>query len=136
MGWPSVPLMPHSNALLTGHSIVLTSDPTSGVLRSNCALARACTFSSKSIVPTYCTRIVSERISSESVKITRVVGTQFYVKSPVFPWNKFAGVDTVLGPEMKSTGEVMGVANTFGEAFAKAQLAAGQVLPTRFSLPN
>jgi carbamoyl-phosphate synthase large subunit len=58
------------------------------------------------------------------------VGTHFYVKSPVFPWNKFAGVDTVLGPEMKSTGEVMGVALTFGEAFAKAQLAAGQVLPT------
>jgi carbamoyl-phosphate synthase large subunit len=48
----------------------------------------------------------------------------------VFPWNKFAGVDTVLGPEMKSTGEVMGVAATFGEAFAKAQLSAGQVLPT------
>ena len=58
------------------------------------------------------------------------VGTHFYVKSPVFPWNKFAGVDTVLGPEMKSTGEVMGVATTFGEAFAKAQLSAGQVLPT------
>ncbi len=57
-------------------------------------------------------------------------GTHYYVKSPVFPWNKFAGVDTVLGPEMKSTGEVMGVAATFGEAFAKAQLAAGQVLPT------
>jgi carbamoyl-phosphate synthase large subunit len=57
-------------------------------------------------------------------------GTHFYVKSPVFPWNKFAGVDTVLGPEMRSTGEVMGVAATFGEAFAKAQLAAGQVLPT------
>ena len=49
-------------------------------------------------------------------------GTHFYVKSPVFPWSKFAGVDTVLGPEMKSTGEVMGVAATFGEAFAKAQL--------------
>ncbi|HVZ82444.1 MAG TPA: carbamoyl-phosphate synthase large subunit [Terracidiphilus sp.] len=58
------------------------------------------------------------------------VGAHFYVKSPVFPWNKFAGVDTVLGPEMKSTGEVMGVASTFGEAFAKAQLSAGQVLPT------
>ncbi len=58
------------------------------------------------------------------------VGDHFYVKSPVFPWSKFAGVDTVLGPEMKSTGEVMGVASTFGEAFAKAQLAAGQVLPT------
>jgi len=57
-------------------------------------------------------------------------GTHYYVKSPVFPWNKFAGVDTVLGPEMRSTGEVMGVAATFGEAFAKAQLAAGQVLPT------
>ena len=52
------------------------------------------------------------------------------MKSPVFPWNKFAGVDTVLGPEMKSTGEVMGVAAAFGEAFAKAQLSAGQVLPT------
>ncbi len=58
-------------------------------------------------------------------------GTHFYVKSPVFPWSKFAGVDTVLGPEMKSTGEVMGVAASFGEAFAKAQLSAGQVLPTR-----
>ena len=57
-------------------------------------------------------------------------GTHFYVKSPVFPWSKFAGADTVLGPEMRSTGEVMGVAATFGEAFAKAQLAAGQVLPT------
>ena len=48
------------------------------------------------------------------------------MKSPVFPWNKFPGVDTVLGPEMKSTGEVMGVADNFGEAFAKAQLSAGQ----------
>jgi carbamoyl-phosphate synthase large subunit len=58
------------------------------------------------------------------------VGDHYYVKSPVFPWSKFAGVDTVLGPEMKSTGEVMGVAESFGEAFAKAQLSAGQVLPT------
>ena len=57
-------------------------------------------------------------------------GTHSYVKSPVFPWNKFSGVDTVLGPEMRSTGEVMGVAATFGEAFAKAQLSAGQLLPT------
>ena len=58
-------------------------------------------------------------------------GSWYYVKSPVFPWNKFPGVDTVLGPEMKSTGEVMGVADNFGEAFAKAQLAAGQKLPTQ-----
>jgi carbamoyl-phosphate synthase large subunit len=58
-------------------------------------------------------------------------GRCYYVKSPVFPWNKFPGVDTVLGPEMKSTGEVMGVADNFGEAFAKAQIAAGQKLPTQ-----
>src|SRR5690348_11813199 len=57
-------------------------------------------------------------------------GSFYYVKSPVFPWSKFPGVDTVLGPEMKSTGEVMGVADNFGEAFAKAQLSAGQTLPT------
>jgi carbamoyl-phosphate synthase large subunit len=58
-------------------------------------------------------------------------GPGYFVKSPVFPWNKFPGVDTVLGPEMKSTGEVMGSAETFGEAFAKAQISAGQALPTR-----
>jgi carbamoyl-phosphate synthase large subunit len=58
-------------------------------------------------------------------------GHCYYVKSPVFPWTKFPGIDTVLGPEMKSTGEVMGVADNFGEAFAKAQLAAGQKLPTK-----
>ncbi|HET7442037.1 MAG TPA: carbamoyl-phosphate synthase large subunit, partial [Terriglobales bacterium] len=57
-------------------------------------------------------------------------GRCYYVKSPVFPWNKFPGVDTVLGPEMRSTGEVMGVADNFGEAFAKAQISAGQKLPT------
>jgi carbamoyl-phosphate synthase large subunit len=56
-------------------------------------------------------------------------GEHYFVKSPVFPWGKFPGVDTVLGPEMKSTGEVMGVAGNFGEAFAKAQIAAGQTLP-------
>jgi carbamoyl-phosphate synthase large subunit len=54
----------------------------------------------------------------------------FYsVKSPVFPFNKFRGVDTILGPEMRSTGEVMGISSDFGIAFAKAQLAAGQRLP-------
>ena len=53
------------------------------------------------------------------------------VKSPVFAFNKFRGVDTILGPEMRSTGEVMGIARSFGEAFAKAQLAAGQRLPVK-----
>ncbi len=57
-------------------------------------------------------------------------GEHFFVKSPVFPWGKFPGVDPVLGPEMRSTGEVMGIATTFGEAFAKAQTAAGLHLPT------
>jgi len=56
----------------------------------------------------------------------------FYaVKSPVFPFNKFRGVDTILGPEMRSTGEVMGVSTSYGQAFAKAQLAAGQRLPLK-----
>jgi carbamoyl-phosphate synthase large subunit len=53
-----------------------------------------------------------------------------FVKSPVFPFVRFPGVDTILGPEMKSTGEVMGGAAAFGEAFAKAQVAVGQELPT------
>ncbi|MBI4456851.1 MAG: carbamoyl-phosphate synthase large subunit [Acidobacteria bacterium] len=52
-----------------------------------------------------------------------------FIKAPVFPFSKFPGVDTVLGPEMKSTGEVMGVAESFGIAFAKSQIAAGTVLP-------
>jgi carbamoyl-phosphate synthase large subunit len=58
----------------------------------------------------------------------------FSVKSPVFPFNKFRGVDTILGPEMRSTGEVMGVAKGFGQAFAKAQLAASQRLPRKGSI--
>jgi carbamoyl-phosphate synthase large subunit len=53
----------------------------------------------------------------------------YFVKTPVFPFVRFPGVDTILGPEMKSTGEVMGGAATFGTAFAKAQLAAGMELP-------
>ena len=52
-----------------------------------------------------------------------------FVKSPVFPFVRFPGVDTILGPEMKSTGEVMGGSTNFGVAFAKAQLAVGQRLP-------
>jgi carbamoyl-phosphate synthase large subunit len=53
----------------------------------------------------------------------------FSVKEAVFPFAKFQGVDTLLGPEMKSTGEVMGVGESFGEAFVKSQLAAGVKLP-------
>jgi carbamoyl-phosphate synthase large subunit len=53
------------------------------------------------------------------------------IKESVFPFNKFLGNDTVLGPEMKSTGEVMGIDTDFGRAFAKAQMAAGQTLPSK-----
>jgi carbamoyl-phosphate synthase large subunit len=63
--------------------------------------------------------------------VTReVVPNHVSVKEAVFPFIKFPGVDTVLGPEMKSTGEVMGIDASFGVAFAKAQIAAGTALPT------
>jgi carbamoyl-phosphate synthase large subunit len=55
---------------------------------------------------------------------------RFFIKSPVFPFVKFPGVDPILGPEMHSTGEVMGIGKTFGEAYGKAILAAGLSLPS------
>ena len=58
----------------------------------------------------------------------------FFVKSPVFPFNKFPGVDPALGPEMRSTGEVMGVGESFGEAFGKAQIGAGTPIPDHGAL--
>jgi carbamoyl-phosphate synthase large subunit len=60
-----------------------------------------------------------------------VIPPYFTVKEAVFPFNKFPGVDPVLGPEMRSTGEVMGVGATFGEAMLKSQLGAGSRLPTK-----
>ncbi|MGD2160661.1 MAG: carbamoyl-phosphate synthase large subunit [Gammaproteobacteria bacterium] len=64
--------------------------------------------------------------------VTReVVPRNYSVKESVFPFVKFPGVDPLLGPEMKSTGEVMGIGSSFGIAFAKAQLAAGVELPTK-----
>ena len=61
---------------------------------------------------------------------SEIVPTYFSVKEAVFPFIKFAGVDVLLGPEMKSTGEVMGIDSDFGRAFAKAQIQAGNSLPT------
>jgi len=61
--------------------------------------------------------------------VREVVPPYYSVKEAVFPFIKFPGADTILGPEMKSTGEVMGVGTTFGEAFVKSQLAAGDRLP-------
>ena len=60
-----------------------------------------------------------------------IVPTLYNVKEAVFPFNKFQGVDPILSPEMKSTGEVMGVGETFGEAFMKAQMGAGEKMPSK-----
>ena len=68
--------------------------------------------------------------SLASQGVTReIIPPYFSVKEAVFPFNKFPGVDTLLGPEMKSTGEVMGVGTSFGEAFVKSQMAANVKLP-------
>jgi len=68
--------------------------------------------------------------SLEQQGITKeVIPKYFSVKEAVFPFNKFPGIDPILGPEMRSTGEVMGVGKTFGEALFKSQLAAGIKLP-------
>ena len=75
-------------------------------------------------------RCMAGRSLADQGIVAEVVPPYFSVKEAVFPFVKFPGVDTILGPEMKSTGEVMGVGETFGEAFIKSQLAAGVRLPT------
>ena len=72
--------------------------------------------------------MVGQSLESQGIK-TEIVPPYFSVKEAVFPFVKFPGVDTILGPEMKSTGEVMGVGKTFGEAFVKSQLGASVKLP-------
>jgi carbamoyl-phosphate synthase large subunit len=73
--------------------------------------------------------MVGQTLESQGIR-GEVVPPYYAVKEAVFPFIKFPGVDTILGPEMKSTGEVMGVADTFAEAFVKSQLAAGVRLPS------
>ena len=70
-------------------------------------------------------RTLADQGLTEDLEVSGV-----FVKSPVFPFVRFPGVDTLLGPEMKSTGEVMGGAETFGSAYAKAMIAAGHPLPS------
>jgi carbamoyl-phosphate synthase large subunit len=72
--------------------------------------------------------MVGQSLDSQGIG-AEITPPYFSVKEAVFPFVKFPGVDTILGPEMKSTGEVMGVGKTFGEAFVKAQLGAGTKLP-------
>jgi carbamoyl-phosphate synthase large subunit len=68
----------------------------------------------------------------EEIGFTQAIEIEhFAVKAPVFPFSRFSGIDTLLGPEMKSTGEVMGIDHTFGAAFAKAAIASGLRLPIR-----
>jgi carbamoyl-phosphate synthase large subunit len=79
--------------------------------------------------------VATQIAMGQSLKELGLVGFEpriewYAVKEAVFPFNRFAGVDPILGPEMKSTGEVMGIDSTFELAFWKAELAAGQVLPT------
>jgi carbamoyl-phosphate synthase large subunit len=75
-------------------------------------------------------RVMAGQTLAEQGVTQEVVPHYFSVKEAVFPFVKFPGVDTILGPEMKSTGEVMGVGVTFGEAFVKSQMAASVNLPT------
>jgi len=79
--------------------------------------------------------MAGQRLSAQTDRNGRapheVLPPYFSIKEAVFPFNKFPGVDPILGPEMRSTGEVMGVAETFGEAMLKSQLGAGSRLPDR-----
>ncbi|MCK5386030.1 MAG: carbamoyl-phosphate synthase large subunit, partial [Gammaproteobacteria bacterium] len=74
--------------------------------------------------------MVGQSLKSQDA-LEEIVPDFYSVKEAVFPFNKFPGIDPVLGPEMKSTGEVMGVGKTFAEAFAKSQLGASVVLPEK-----
>jgi len=76
-------------------------------------------------------RVMSGKTLAEMSLVDDLDVAGVFVKSPVFPFVRFPGVDTLLGPEMKSTGEVLGGADTFGAAFAKAQLSVGQKLPDK-----
>jgi len=75
-------------------------------------------------------RVAAGRTLADLGVVDDLVAAGVFVKSPVFPFVRFPGVDTILGPEMKSTGEVMGGADNFGAAFGKAMMGAGQKLPT------
>ncbi len=76
-------------------------------------------------------RLLADQTSRDGKPPREVIPPYFSVKEAVFPFNKFPGVDPILGPEMRSTGEVMGVGTSFGEAMLKSQLGAGSRLPTK-----
>lgn len=104
------------------------------VLEVNPRASRTVPFVSKATGQAWA-KIATKVIIGKSLKkqgIEKEIKTEHIaVKEAVFPFNRFAGVDPVLGPEMKSTGEVMGIDKDFGTAFAKSQIAAGQNLPVK-----
>jgi carbamoyl-phosphate synthase large subunit len=107
---------------------------TAYILEVNPRASRTVPFVSKAIgVPLakLAARVMVGRTLDELGFNAEIVPRHVSVKEAVFPFVKFPGVDTLLGPEMKSTGEVMGIGASFGAAFAKAQIAAGTVLPER-----
>ena len=102
------------------------------ILQVNPRASRTVPYVSKSIgVPLakVAARCMAGMSLAEQGVTKEVIPSYYSVKEAVFPFIKFQGVDPILGPEMKSTGEVMGVGRTFGEAFAKSQLAASVSLP-------
>ena len=102
------------------------------ILEVNPRASRTVPYVSKSIgVPLakVAARCMAGMSLAEQGVTKEVIPSYYSVKEAVFPFIKFQGVDPILGPEMKSTGEVMGVGRTFGEAFAKSQLAASVSLP-------
>jgi carbamoyl-phosphate synthase large subunit len=107
------------------------------VLEVNPRASRTVPFVSKAIgvpVAKLAARVMAGRTLAELGFTKEVVITHIAVKEAVFPFAKFPGVDTLLGPEMKSTGEVMGIDEDFGMAFAKSQIAAGNPMPTSGSV--
>ncbi|MFN4022187.1 MAG: carbamoyl-phosphate synthase large subunit [Hydrogenophilus thermoluteolus] len=107
-------------------------DATVYVLEVNPRASRTVPFVSKACGVPYAkvaARCMAGKKLAEQGVTEELVPPYFSVKEVVFPFNKFPGVDPILGPEMKSTGEVMGIGRTFAEAFYKSQLAAGVVLP-------
>ena len=103
------------------------------ILEVNPRASRTVPYVSKSIgvaLAKVAARVMAGMSLQEQGIVKEVVPRYYSVKEAVFPFIKFQGVDPILGPEMKSTGEVMGVGRSFGEAFAKSQLAASVFLPT------
>ena len=102
------------------------------VLEVNPRASRTVPFVSKAIgrpLAKVAAQVMAGKTLAELNATDEIIPPYFSVKEAVFPFNKFPGVDPVLSPEMRSTGEVMGVGKTFGEALFKSQLAAGSRLP-------